>query len=365
MTEQLFRTDIQVKSIDVEARTVDYIASTETVDSYGEIVEQDWILDRFNKNPVILYNHNRAVGGGFFGGGSLPPEATLPIGRSIEHGVVTTSGKTALRIRVQFAPADLNPFADKIFGLVREGYLKGGSVGFNPHDVRRETHDDVDTYILSKNELFEFSICPMGANPDAVSLSVDDIQSHRALLRQLATRSVTPTKGSPSMDYEKLHAEEKARAEKLASELESARRESGEKIAALEKSNGELSAQVADVSKANAEVVEKLASLEKSNTELTERLAAETKRADESENDLVVLEIDSLIGRKLTPAEKEDAITDRKREGKVAFAKRMEKRADLKLLENKTPTSGPVSTLSNTNPGQKTVEAVFGSEGAK
>lgn len=324
----LFRSDVSVRSFDETERTVTYIASTEAVDSYGEIVEQDWILDRFNKNPVILYNHNRAVGGGFFGGGSLPPEATLPIGRSLEHGVILHEGRPALQIKVQFADADLNPFADKIFGLVRSGFLKGGSVGFNPHDVRREVRNDVETYILSKNELFEFSICPMGANPDAVSLSAEGITDHRALLQTLATRHVTQQKEIPHMDPEKMLAETTARAEQLASDLKQAQ---------------------ADLEERSARIT----ALEAEKTELSAKLTEATARAEKSEDKLVRLEVEGYVGKKLAPAELEDAIADRKRDGEAAFAKRMEKRPDLKLLENKTPTSGPASSLSNSNPGER------------
>ena len=135
------------------------------------------------------------------------------------------------------------------------------------------------------------------------------------------------------MDLEKMLAEVTARAEKMASELELANTKS-------------------------AELEAKFTALEAERADLATKLAAETKRADDSEGELIKLEVESYVGKRITAAEVDDAIADRKREGKAAFAKRMEKRADLMLLQNKTPTSGPGSSLANGNPGERFNAAV-------
>jgi HK97 family phage prohead protease len=176
---------LEVKAIgEGESRVVSYIASTESIDSQGDIVEQDWILDRFKRNPTILYNHGRATGGGMFGGGSLSPEQTLPIGRAVSYGVNEDAqhGKH-LRIDVEFATADLNAFADQVFRNVKAGFLKGGSVSFRPHSVTSEMVNDVEIYRLRQNELYEFSIVPIGSNAEAVSLSAENSEKHRAFLK--------------------------------------------------------------------------------------------------------------------------------------------------------------------------------------
>lgn len=121
-----------------------------------------------------------------------------------------------------------------------------------------------------------------------------------------------------------------------------------------EKAVAELETLRADV----AEKSTKLTALEAERTDLATKLAAETKRADDSEGELIKLEVESYVGKRITAAEVEDAIADRKREGKASFAKRMEKRADLMLLKNKTPTSGPGSSLANGNPGERFNAAV-------
>lgn len=98
---------------------------------------------------------------------------------------------------------------------------------------------------------------------------------------------------------------------------------------------------------------EKITVLEASIGEVSAKLESATKRADDNEGELIKLEVESYVGKRITAAELDVAIADRKRDGKAAFAKRMEARADLKLLESNTPTSGPGSTLSNGNPGER------------
>lgn len=45
-------------SIDLLKRTVEYVASTEKLDSHGTIVRQKWQLDKYKKNPIFLYMHD-------------------------------------------------------------------------------------------------------------------------------------------------------------------------------------------------------------------------------------------------------------------------------------------------------------------
>lgn len=116
-----------------------------------------------------------------------------------------------------------------------------------------------------------------------------------------------------------------------------------------EKAIAELDAVRAELTANTAKVV----ALETDLSDAKTKLTAEAKRADENEGELIRLEVESFVGKRITPAEVEVAIADRKRDGKADFAKRMAARADLKLLENNTPTSGPASALSTGNPGAR------------
>jgi HK97 family phage prohead protease len=141
-----------VRAIREGDREVDVVASTDDVDSYGDVVEQTWNLDRYNANPVVLYNHSR------YGD-------TLPIGTARNVGV----SDGALRATVRFASAEANPQAERVWQLVREKVLRAVSVGFMPGDVRQEMRDGRDIYVLANNDLHEISVVPVPANPKALA----------------------------------------------------------------------------------------------------------------------------------------------------------------------------------------------------
>jgi len=154
-----------------EERMASFVASTESIDADGDIVEQNWRLDRFRNNPVILFGHD---------------SKSLPIGKATQVDVV----EGRLEVTVQFASKEANPMAEHVYRSVQEGTLKAVSVGFRPHDVRQERRDQKMVYVLSDNELFEISVVPIPNNADALrkhksflagkSVSFDDEQTEPA-----------------------------------------------------------------------------------------------------------------------------------------------------------------------------------------
>src|SRR5689334_6661906 len=99
--------------VDEATRSVEILASTPNpVD--GEALVS-WDLERFRKNPVILWSHDRA---------------SLPIGRAEETSIKLDSD--GLKMRVFFASADANPEAEKVYQGVRERTIRTVSVGFDP-----------------------------------------------------------------------------------------------------------------------------------------------------------------------------------------------------------------------------------------
>lgn len=104
-------------------------------------------LDRFNRNPVIMYGHQ------YFG------RESLPIGRSDQ----TFVEGDALKMDVSFDQDD--EFARKVEAKYRGGFLNAFSIGFDPHNI------DDETGVPESWELFETSAVPLPMDPDAV---VDD-----------------------------------------------------------------------------------------------------------------------------------------------------------------------------------------------
>jgi HK97 family phage prohead protease len=140
--------NLSIRAIDNASRSVDVIASTAAIDSYEEIVEQVWDLRRYQTNPVVLFAHD---------------SHELPIGRA--ENVRVEGG--ALRARIVFASAAANPKADGVWQLVKERMVSGVSVGFVPRQLRKEMRGGKEITVLSENELYEISIVPVPANPDA------------------------------------------------------------------------------------------------------------------------------------------------------------------------------------------------------
>jgi HK97 family phage prohead protease len=157
-TGPLFITaSIDDDSIDEETRSVDFVASDESVDRYGDIVKADWNLHAFKKNPVFLWNHDHsipAIGG------------IKPVG--VEN--------RKLMVTANFTQAGINPFSDQLFRLVKAKVLRAVSVGFrvDPQDVEliRDKKDEwTGGYKYNNPELLELSLCNVGANAHALAVA--------------------------------------------------------------------------------------------------------------------------------------------------------------------------------------------------
>lgn len=127
-----------------------FVASTPEVDSHGDIVEQKWILDRYLKNPVVLWAHDR------FG---------LPIGKAVAVEMVGEN----LECEIEFATAEANPRAEEVWQLIQGGYVRAVSVSFWPSDIRWEMRDGEEVCVCSNNELYEISVLALGSNPSALA----------------------------------------------------------------------------------------------------------------------------------------------------------------------------------------------------
>lgn len=139
------------KEVDLEARTIDFVISTGSVDRDGDTIDPaGWDLSNYRRNPVVLWAHD---------------VRQPPIARAIE--ISNASG--SLTARAQFAAADTYPFAETVFRLYADGFLNAVSVGF----LAREwefTNDDNREFGLDfkTQELLEFSGVPVPSNPEAL-----------------------------------------------------------------------------------------------------------------------------------------------------------------------------------------------------
>jgi HK97 family phage prohead protease len=266
--------DFTVKAFNAEERWFDVVASTDTIDGHGDIVEQTFDLKRYKKNPIVLWMHNSF---GFLDGSRA--EDFLPIGRS--KNVKVADGQ--LEARIYLATEDANPIAEKIFKLWQQEILRAVSIGFRPGKVTREENTDTGkvTYRLANNELFEISVVPIPSNPDAVAKSLHE--QEQAFFKTIAASAAEQPKETPpmSMTPEEQKALTDAQAAKTVAEtaLTSERTKSTQLETALK--------------------AEKT-----TNDKLVKDLAAANDALAKSNGELATTTLDALQGVKFAPSER-------------------------------------------------------------
>ncbi len=144
-----------------EERTAEFVISTEAVDTWGTVFRlEGWDLERYKRNPVVLYAHR-----------SFSDNPDVIIGTS----EVFVEGDQLIG-RVRFESAEINPLAEKVYNKVMAGTLRMASIGANPkagHWGVFDRGENPDVLYFDEQELLEWSIVPIGSNPDALKRSAD------------------------------------------------------------------------------------------------------------------------------------------------------------------------------------------------
>jgi HK97 family phage prohead protease len=131
---------------------VQFVLSDGSVDRMGDRIDPaGWTLTAYRKNPVVLWAHD-----------ALAP----PIGRM--HNIFSDGAR--LIGDVEFATAEVYPFAATICRMVKAGYINAGSVGFAPLEYSLANDPERPFGIdFHRQELLEFSIVPLPANQNALA----------------------------------------------------------------------------------------------------------------------------------------------------------------------------------------------------
>lgn len=137
------------RSANAGARTIDFVISNGKPDRDGDTINPlGWHLENYKKNPVVLWGHQ-----------SWSP----PIGKC----TAIEARADGLYATAQFATKDENEVAETVYRLLAGGYLNSVSVGFKP--LEWSYNDDGRDF--KQQELLEFSVVTIPANPDAFSLA--------------------------------------------------------------------------------------------------------------------------------------------------------------------------------------------------
>jgi HK97 family phage prohead protease len=318
MTTELLSRDLELREVRQEKREVDFVCSTQTIDSYGSVIRGPFDLKRYKKNPVILFAHK---------------SRDLPIGKAMN--VRVENGQ--LLATVVVATAEANPLAENVWQSILQETLRGISIGFYAKTYKWEKHDDVEILVLEDIELLEMSITPVPSNPEAIAQ-----MRQRAMeaARALPAPPKTPAADSPSQGTP---AEQRGEQENTMTDAE---------IAALKTKNEAREAEVTearkalDTERAAKAAVERDLAAERAAHAVEKTAHEATKKALTEERDAaLVKEVDALVGDKLTAAERDDEL-EAARANLDNFRKRMAKRPSLGLRDggSKLPTDTESAT---------------------
>lgn len=327
---------VHVRVLDQEERSIEVVASTEDLDSHGDIVKQHWDLSRYAKNGPVLWNHNIHESSPFSMGGAVRPEDTMPVGKGVD--VRVEDGQLVAKLVLVKASAAEEPLVDKLWRRIQQGVVRAVSVGFRPGQINRILNADGSTKhwelgsVANPNELREISFVPMGSNPGAVAKSI-------AFERENFARMTGPNMAATS-DQENAPMAMTAEEQKSFDQALKDARDQRER----------------------AEVAEKGLAAEKTNAEkLGQDLATASARAKAAEDKLIDQELKALVGSKITPAELDEEITLAKEIGLDRVLRRLEKRADLGITKSVTVDGHKVAASQEANPAPADGSAADGS----
>ena len=138
-------------------RILAFTVATNVIDRHGDRVEPEGFdLAAYRANPVVLFAHD-----------ARQP----PIARTTD---IRVEGNR-LKARAQFMEASMDRFrggfADSVYQMLRGGFLQATSVGFRPLAFERLPDEEGrlgEGIAFTKQDLLEFSIVPVPANPEAL-----------------------------------------------------------------------------------------------------------------------------------------------------------------------------------------------------
>jgi len=138
--------------------------STFDLDRYGERIDpQGWDFRRYMNNPIVEWAHRYDIP-------AIGKIEGLTVDDEGLHGVVFFNDKS------------FDQFGWSIGQRVKAGVIRAGSVGFKPIEIEIPSKEeapnggkDGTSLIFRKQELLEFSICNVPANPFALAKTNEEL----------------------------------------------------------------------------------------------------------------------------------------------------------------------------------------------
>lgn len=321
----------ECKAFDISGRTADFVASTDAIDSHDEIIDQStWELGDYLKNPIVLFGHL---------------SRDLPIGTCVDVAV----RNNRLECRIKFATEEMNPLAEQVWKMVQAKILRAVSVGFIPKSYRIEMRDGREILVWSSCILKEISVVPVPANGEALAkmkAKAFDKQPPAPLEAiPNTTEAAAPRKDKDIMTEKELLAKVEELTEKNSGLAIQVGAIGGERDAA-KKSASEAETKAKALESENTSLKTDNGALKMQNDALVTERDAQKKRADELEAKTIEQEVDALVGKQITAAEK-PLFVDLRKSNPELFTKMVAQRQPMRLEEQVVPkekTNGAGST---------------------
>lgn len=199
MSEIHYRTySSEIRKRNEDTRTLTFVASDGARDAAGTVLNQEnWSLKRYEKNPIIGYQHE--VYGGW--DGSDPDNIIGKARVYVEDGELLAD--------ITFETKDINEKAEKIYKKLLFGSLNAVSVGFLPIGKGSWGKGDeaIDgsnpTYYYAGQELLEISVVNIPSNPNAVRRAMEYEQNElKALMEAEKPGPAAPQPEDRGVDVE-------------------------------------------------------------------------------------------------------------------------------------------------------------------
>lgn len=138
-----------------------------------------------------------------------------PVGRSLWVAKAKTDTGGAWKAKTRYTPrpdahpADAEWFPSTVFHYVKCGDIRGKSIGFIPTSIRKPSPEEIKSqpalsdigYVIDRAMVLEYSVCPLGCNPEALVESVGKMRSKGLLVpaAYLKTLGVSIPEGTASV----------------------------------------------------------------------------------------------------------------------------------------------------------------------
>jgi HK97 family phage prohead protease len=151
----------EIRSLDEKKRTMEIVSSTETPDRYKDVLRSAGFQTEnyMRGGGLILWAHD-----------SHSPSIAKTL------SIRTETNPPALVQTIEFADKATYEFADQIFRLYQQKFLRSFSVGFRPLQAPEPIVDkdgaSTGGFLFTSMDLIEVSAVPCPANPDCVARAV-------------------------------------------------------------------------------------------------------------------------------------------------------------------------------------------------